>query len=378
MSGALVGLLVVSLEQAVAAPLCTCRLADAGARVIKIERPEGDFARYYDTLAGGESSYFVWLNRGKESVVLDLKDSANVAILRSMIARADIFIENLAPGAAARLGLGNESLRADNPRLITLSICGFGPGGQSDRKMYDLLVQAETGEITGAPSEPGRVGISISDLACGLNAYAALLEALHTRHRTGRGMHVTVSLFDATAEWMAVPLLQHEGGKTPTRIGVSHPTIAPYGAFHTRDGRRIVISIQNEREWQSLCAVVLNQPQLPEDARASSNVARVENRPFIDGLVQARFGALDADALVALLGRAGIAWGFLNNLAEFSAHEALQRVMVANPHQWVAVPAPAARFDGVTFVARAVPALGEHTARVLAEFGYPLSPPIVS
>ena len=361
---------MVALEQAVAAPLCSRRLADAGARVIKIERPEGDFARDYDQLAGGQSTYFVWLNRGKESVVLDLKAPSAVSQLLAIIDRADVFIENLAPGAAARLGLASDILRARNPKLVSLSISGFGAGAQSQRKMYDLLVQAETGlaEVTGAPSEPGRVGVSISDLACGLNAYAAVLEALLARAKTGVGTHINVSLFDATAEWMAVPLLQHEGGKTPTRIGVGHPSIAPYGAFATQDARRIVTSIQNEREWRSLCDVVLERSDLVTDARSCNNVQRVANRAMVDGVVAARFGELDSARLVALLDRASIAYGFLNTLEEFSTHAELRRVRVETPGQPVDVPAPAARFAGETFVARPVPVLGMHTAAVLREF----------
>lgn len=370
MTRPLEGLLVVSLEQAVAAPLCSSRLADAGARVIKIERPEGDFARGYDRLAAGQSVYFVWLNRGKESVVLDLKTPANVERLAKLIDRADVFLENLAPGAAARLGLASEALRERNPRLITLSISGFGAGPAADRKLYDLLVQGETGlaEVTGAASEPGRVGVSISDLACGLNAHIAILEALHARYRSGRGCAINVPLFDATAEWMAVPLLQHEGGKSPKRIGVGHPSIAPYGAFPTADGRRIIISIQNEREWASLASVVLARPELPRDPRACDNSARVANRAFVDGLVAACFGALTSDALVAKLDAAGIAYGFLNTMDEFAAHPELRRVTVPTPNGPVRVPAPAARFLGETFEAGAVPALGEHTERVLREF----------
>jgi crotonobetainyl-CoA:carnitine CoA-transferase CaiB-like acyl-CoA transferase len=370
MAKALEGFLVIALEQAVAAPLCSCRLADAGARVIKIERPEGDFARGYDRLAAGESTYFVWLNRGKESVVLDLRESSAREALMRMIDQADVFIENLAPGAAARLGFGSDVLRTRNPRLVTVSIAGFAPGPARQRKMYDLLVQGESGlaGITGAPSEPGRVGISMSDLACGLNAYAAVLEALMQRSRTGEGRHIDVSLFDATAEWMTVPLLQHEGGKTPARIGVGHPTIAPYGAFATGDGRRIIISIQNEREWQNFCTHVLGDATIATDERFSSNVARVANRGQVDRQVSERFVAMPAEALVALLEQAGIAWGFLNTMAEFAAHPALARISVPIPGGEVAMPAPAARSGAVLPQFGAVPALGEHTERVLAEF----------
>ncbi len=367
---ALQGLLVVALEQAVAAPLCSCRLADAGARVIKIERPEGDFARGYDRLAGGDSSYFVWLNRGKESVVLDLKRAEAREQLLSLIDQADVFIENLAPGAADRLGFAQTILHERNPRLITLSISGFAPGKSHERKMYDLLVQGESGlaEITGAPSEPGRVGISVSDLSCGLNAYAAVLEAIVDRERSGRGVHLEVSLFDATAEWMTVPLLQHEGGRTPQRIGVGHPTIAPYGAFATADGRRIIISIQNEREWHSLCTHVLGDSALPQDPRLADNVSRVTHRDFVDGMVAARFGSLESGVLVTLLESANIAWGFLNSMQEFSQHPALARVSVRTPSGVVQMPAPAARVDRQLPEFGAVPSLGEHTAAVLAEF----------
>ncbi len=245
------GLLVVSLEQAVAAPMCTCRLADAGARVIKIERPEGDFARGYDNLVHGESAYFVWLNRGKESVVLDLARVDDRALLEAMLAKADVFVQNLKPGAVGRLGFGFERLRRDYPRLIACSVSGYGETGPyAQRKAYDLLIQAEAGlaSVTGGPEAPARVGVSVVDVAAGMNAYEAILEALIARGRTGEGATLSVSMFDAIADWMTVPLLQHEGGKTPARVGLAHPTIAPYGVFKTRDGADILISIQSDRE----------------------------------------------------------------------------------------------------------------------------------
>ena len=249
------GLLVVSLEQAVAAPMCSCRLADAGARVIKVERPEGDFARGYDKLARGESAYFVWLNRGKESVVLDLGESGDKALLEAMLAKADIFVQNLKPGAVGKLGFALDRLRRDYPRLIICSISGYGESGPySRRKAYDLLIQAEAGlaSVTGGPEAPARVGVSAVDIVAGMNAYEAILEALLARGRSGQGAEIAVSMFDAIADWMTVPLLQHEGGETPRRIGLAHPSIAPYGVFTTRDGADILISIQSDREWRVL------------------------------------------------------------------------------------------------------------------------------
>ena len=230
----LAGLLVVSLEQAVAAPMCTCRLADAGARVIKIERPEGDFARGYDELVHGESAYFVWLNRGKESVVLDLVQAADKAVLEAMLSKADVFVQNLKPGAVAKLGFGLDRLRRDYPALITCSVSGYGASGPyAERKAYDLLIQAEAGlaSVTGGPEAPARVGVSVVDIAAGMNAYEAILEALLARARSGVGADISISMFDAMADWMTVPLLQHEGGRTPKRIGLAHPSISPYGVF---------------------------------------------------------------------------------------------------------------------------------------------------
>ena len=245
------GLLVVALEQAVAAPMCTCRLADAGARVIKIERPEGDFARGYDNLAHGESAYFVWLNRGKESVVLDLALAEDRTLLEAMIAAADVFVQNLKPGNVAKLGFPIPRLRHDYPRLIVCSISGYGASGPyAARKAYDLLIQAESGlsSVTGGPEAPARVGVSVVDIAAGLNAYEAILEALIARGRSGEGSDIHVSMFDAMADWMTVPLLQHEGGKPPRRVGLAHTSIAPYGVFKSRDGADILISIQSDRE----------------------------------------------------------------------------------------------------------------------------------
>ncbi len=262
------GLTVVAVEQAVAAPFCTSRLADAGARVIKIERPEGDFARGYDDVAKGQSSYFVWLNRGKESLVLDLASAQGKATLRDLIDGADVLVQNLKPGALGRLGFAPETLRQSHPRLICCSISGYGDTGPlAERKAYDLLIQAESGlaSITGGPEAPARVGLSIVDIATGATAHAAILEALIARGIAGSGADIRVSMFDVMADWLTVPLLHEEGGKPPRRIGLAHPSIAPYGVFTTRDGRQILISIQSDREWATFCREFLGRAELAAD-----------------------------------------------------------------------------------------------------------------
>lgn len=276
------GVLVVALEQAVAAPYCSSRLADAGARVIKIERPEGDFARGYDSAVFGESSYWVWINRGKESIALDLKNAADLAVLERMLAKADVFIQNLAPGATERLGIGSAALREGFPRLVTCDINGYGDDGPMVKaKAYDLLVQAESGlvAISGAPGQGveslGRIGVSLCDINAGLNALVGIQQALVQRGRTGRGSGVQVSLFGSAAELMSVPYLQTRyGGQAPKRVGLKHPTIAPYGAFTCADGRDILVSIQNEREWSDFCRLVLRRPELPEDPRCARSSRR--------------------------------------------------------------------------------------------------------
>ena len=324
MRNPLEGLLVVSLEQAVAAPYCSSRLADAGARVIKIERPEGDFARGYDKAAKGLSSYFVWLNRGKQSLVADIKDPNDAALLHRILARADVFIQNLAPGAAARAGFGSDALRARYPRLITVDISGYGDSGDyATMKAYDLLVQAESGlaMITGHPAGPGRVGVSACDIACGMAAHAGVLEALIGRGSTGRGTGLKVSLFDGMADWMNVPLLFYEGtGRAPERLGLAHPSICPYGAFATADGALVLISIQNEREWVEFCARFLDEPVLPEQAGFETNVIRVANRTMVDAHVGATFAKLTRDQAAAKLRAANTAYGFVNTVAEFARH----------------------------------------------------------
>ena len=366
------GLLVVAMEQAVAAPTCTLKLADAGARVIKIERAEGDFARGYDTAAAGLSSYFVWLNRGKESIALDIKQPGDKALLERLIARADVFVQNLAPGAMARAGFGSAELRARHPRLITVDISGYGEEGDYARmKAYDLLVQAESGlaSITGHPAGPGRVGVSVVDIATGMNAHAAVLEALIARSRTGQGAGIHVSLFDAMADWMNVPLLFFEGtGRAPERVGLAHPSISPYGAFATSDGALVLISIQNEREWAGFCAGVLNEPDLPKREGWRSNTERVANRAMVDAHVATVFARLTRAEAAARLDAAGTAYGFVNGVPEFARHPALRRIEAMTPNGPVSLAAPAARLSGVTRDAGRVPALDEHGAAIRAEF----------
>jgi itaconate CoA-transferase len=459
------GLLVVSLEQAVAAPMCTCRLADAGARVIKVERPEGDFARYYDKLAaprtrsapsphsvppsplwggspaeaqrrragwgseladasraatatptpnpspqpaaglpasgklksdqtpagrglvgggeqtecvarasitsGGESAYFVWLNRGKESVVLDLARADDKALLAAMLAKADVFVQNLKPGAIAKLGFALDALRRAHPRLVICSISGYGEDGPyAARKAYDMLVQAESGlaSVTGGPEAPARVGVSVCDVAAGMNAYEAILAALYAREQTGDGAAISISMFDAMAEWMAVPLIQYEGGAPPKRMGLAHTSIAPYGAFKTKDGADILISIQSDREWRVLAQMVLDDKALAADPAFATNVERVKRRAETDARVAAVFGATDEAALTQKLSRADIAFARVNDTADLAIHPQLRRIEVATPSGTVSYPAPPARGDGAPRRYGAVPALGEHTAKIWAEF----------
>ena len=368
---ALEGMLVVALEQAVAAPLCSCRLADAGARVIKIERPEGDFARRYDHFANGESSYFVWLNRGKESLVLDLKREADKALLHRILARADVFIENLLPGAAARLGFAPSELRRRHPGLVTCSISGFSSGPYATRKAYDLLIQAETGlaSVTGGPEAAGRVGVSVTDIATGTNAYAAILEALLRRGKTGEGAELATSLFDATAEWMAVPLIHFEhDGKGPRRLGLNHPSIAPYGIYHSGDGGAVLISIQNEREWEALCRGVVGDAALAHDPRFDTNPMRVENRPALDAILERAFEAFDRATLIDRLTSAGIAFGAFNDVAGLAAHPHLRTITVATERGPITLPAPPVMTESEDFAGRRVPRLGEHTEAIRREF----------
>jgi crotonobetainyl-CoA:carnitine CoA-transferase CaiB-like acyl-CoA transferase len=366
------GISVVSVEQAVAAPFCSSRLADAGAHVIKVERPEGDFARGYDAAAKGQSSYFVWLNRGKQSLVADIKDKDDAALLHRMLAKADVFIQNLAPGAAARSGFGSEELRARYPRLITVDITGYGDSGDyAKMKAYDLLVQAESGlaMVTGRPEGPGRVGVSACDIACGMAAHAGVLEALIERGITEKGKGIAVSLFDGMADWMNVPLLFFEGtGRAPERIGLAHPSICPYGAFPTKDGALVLISIQNEREWADFCARFMDEPDLPKRPGFDVNVNRVANRVEVDAYVAARFARFTRDEAAAKLRAANTAYGFVNDLAAFSHHPALRRAVVETPNGPIAIAAPPIRTSDGDRALGPVPAIGAHSDSIRAEF----------
>ena len=372
------GVLVIALEQAVAAPYCSSRLADAGARVIKIERHEGDFARGYDSTVHGESSYFVWINRGKESIALDVKNREDMALLDSLLARADVFIQNLAPGATDRLGIGSAALRARYPRLVTCDISGYGDDGRLfGLKAYDLLVQAESGlvSISGAPGEWGRIGVSLCDINAGLNALIGIQQALMQRQRTGIGSAVKVSLFGSAAELMAVPYLQARyGGKAPERVGLKHPTIAPYGAFTCADGRDIVISIQNEREWSDFCRLVLRRPDLLHDPRCGNNAARVANRSFVDGLVAEVFGSLTSAAMLDRLTEAQTAFGNVNSVHDLIEHSQLRTRPM--PVHGRSVDVPASPW-GVAWEAEAfaqAPALNAHGDAIRAEFGHGPAP----
>ena len=367
------GLLVVALEQAVAAPLCTARLADAGARVIKVERPGGDFARGYDRLVHGESAYFVWANRGKESICLDLRVAEDLALLKRMVARADVFVQNLAPGAAERLGLGAEAVRAGNPGLIHLSISGYGDEGPyREQKAYDMLIQGESGllSINGTPEGAARVGISVCDIAAGETAFAAVLQSLLARGIRGEGRAVEVSLFHTMADWMNVPYLQAAyGGAAPPRVGLRHPSIAPYGAFDCADGRQVLLAVQSDREWAMLAAGVLGQAELAHDPRFATNVARVAHREAVEALIAPVLAGIDREAAMARLGAAGIACGRLSGMEDLAVHPQARRITVESPTGPVAMMARGVRFSDGEAGAGAVPALDQHGAVLRAEFG---------
>ena len=367
------GLLAISVEQAIAGPMCGRLLADAGARVVKVERPEGDFARAYDRLLDGESVYFVWLNRGKESVVCDLAVAEDRALFEALVAKADILVQNLKPGALAKLGLGPEALCARHPRLVACSISGYGDTGPyAQRKAYDMLIQAESGlaSVTGSADEPSRVGISIVDITTGHLAYEAILEALIRRATTGTGADIRLSMFDVMAEYMSVPLMQGLAGAPQPRIGLRHTALAPYGVFTTRDGQPVLISIQNEREWRSLCAQVLGQPDAAKDPRFASNSDRVANRAATDALVQAWFSGHDVADAIVRLDAADIAFGRVSDWAALRDHPHLRLIDVAYAKGTARVPAPAALWAGGMpgAEAGAVPKLGADTARLRHEF----------
>ncbi len=372
MSERLKGVLVVSVEQAVAAPYATSRLADAGARVIKIERPDGDFARSYDHHINGECSWFVWLNRGKESVVLDFKNREDSKFLDKLISHADVFIQNLSPGAAIRAGFGSELLRKRHTDLITCDISGYGDSGPyRDMKAYDFLIQCEAGIVamTGTQEEPARVGVSACDLGAGLNAYGAILEALFARARHGQGDAISISLFDGMADWMNVPLLHHNHrGSAPARSGLNHAMIAPYGAYYVGDGSRIVIAIQNDREWSQFCEKVLGRNDLAKDANFSCNAARLENRKDLDDVITKCFSAQNLEPLCKSLFEAKIAFGKFNEVSDLAKHPQLRWMPVNTATGKVDVVAPPAIFSSTGDGVATVPTLGEHTKKVWAEF----------
>ena len=358
-----------------AAPFATRQLADLGARVIKIERPDGgDFARGYDAAVNGMSSYFVWLNRTKESMTLDLKREEGAAILNRLIARADVFVQNLAPGAADRLGLSGDALCARHERLIVCSVSGYGSAGPyAEKKAYDLLVQSEVGllSITGTEAEPARVGISVADIAAGMYAYSGILAALLARASTGRGTTVDVSLFDALGEWMQQPAYFAESGAAPPRSGPNHPSIAPYGPFRTGDGRQIYLGIQNAREWTRFCSAVLERPALADDPQFATNTARVRNRGALHAEIERAFAALTLEDVIARLDLAAIAFARMNTVNDFVAHPQLAARdswrTIGSPSGPLRATRPPAHIGGVDPHMGDVPALGQHTDGILAE-----------
>lgn len=366
------GLLVVSLEQAVAAPLATARLADAGARVIKVERPEGDFSRSYDRLVHGESAYFVWINRGKESICLDLRQAQDLAVLRSMIAKADVFVQNLAPGATDRLGVGAEAMRAAHPALIYVSISGYGEDGPyRDAKAYDMLIQGESGllSINGTPEGAARVGISVCDIAAGETAFAAVLQSLIARGRTGLGRLVEVSMFHTMADWMNVPYLQAAyGGAAPQRVGLRHPSIAPYAAFACAAGGDVLLAVQSDREWVALATQVLGRPELGHDTRYATNVARVAHRDAVEALIAPVLAALDRGDAVKMLRNAGIACGCVSDLDDLQVHPQARHVTVDSPSGPVRMMARGVRFTDGGIGTGPVPAKDQHGADLRREF----------
>ena len=373
------GITVVTLEHAIAAPFCTRQLADLGARVIKIERPGvGDFARAYDARVNGLASHFVWTNRSKESLTLDVKHPEAAKILSALLAKADVLVQNLAPGAAARLGLSYDTLKADNPGLIVCNISGYGEDGPDrDRKAYDLLIQSEAGflSVTGTPDDPAKAGCSIADIAAGMYAYSNVLSAIIQRGRTGKGCSIDVSMLEAMAEWMSYPMYYaYDGAEPPARAGAAHATIYPYGPFPTGDGKTVMLGIQNEREWAMFCDKVLGDAALAADARFSTNAKRTANRNELRSRIVAAFASKDVEEVVALLEQVGIANARMNDMQGLWRHKQL-----AARDRWrdVATPAgpipallPPGRIEGQDPRMDPIPALGEHTDTVLAELGY--------
>jgi crotonobetainyl-CoA:carnitine CoA-transferase CaiB-like acyl-CoA transferase len=371
-AAALSGLLVVSIEQAVAAPYATSRLAEAGARVIKIEKPPGgDFARGYDSAAHGESTHFVWLNQGKESAVLDFKQPADMQLLRVLLGRADVFVHNLGPGAVERAGLHLAELREKNPRLITCAISGYGENNEySNMRAYDNLIQGEAGvfAVTGNAGGPAKVGISICDISAGVHAYMGILEALLERHRTGRGRHIPVSLFECVADWMSVPILfQEYAGRVAERTGLHHASIAPYGAYSAGDGQALMISIQNDDEWVRFCGTVLQMPEIARHPLLSSNPDRVRHRDVLDEFIGKALAAIHQEEFIARLRKAQVAFGLIRSVEEVLHHPALSLTEVDTPTGPVRLPRRAIPRTSLT-QSKAAPALGAHTEAIRREF----------
>jgi itaconate CoA-transferase len=366
------GLLVVSIEQAVAAPLCTVRLADAGARVIKIERPDGETARHYDATVGGISAYFVWLNRGKESAALDLKAAEDLTLLHRLVAKADVLVQNLAPGAIDRLGLSADVLAKEFPRLISVHIVGYGQDTPyAHMRAYDMLVQAESGicAVTGAPDAPAKIGVSAADIATGMNAHAAVLEALVSRERTGRGQAIEIAMFDGMADWMAVPLLHFEhAGRETGRYGLAHASIYPYRPYACRSGDAVIVAIQQTSEWSRFCTEVLQRKDLFADERFATNAWRVANRDALDAEIEPVFAGMEREEAIRRLEAAQIAWARLTEVRDLGAHPALRRTSVRLPNgSEVRVPLPAGRREPWRETP-SVPAMGADTSRIRAEF----------
>lgn len=372
------GITVVSLEHAIAAPFCTRQLADLGARVIKVERPGvGDFARAYDTRVHGQASHFIWTNRSKESLALDLKHPEALAALKDLLKDADVLVQNLAPGAAARMGLSFAALQALNPRLIVCDISGYGEDGPyRDKKAYDLLIQAEAGflSITGTPETPSKAGNSVADIAAGMYAYTNILSALLLRGKTGQGSHIDVSMLEALGEWMGYPLYYaYEGAPPPPRTGASHASIYPYGPFPAGDGGAVLLGVQNEREWKQFCDIVLADPALATDPRFDANAKRNEHREALKALIHQAFAALSTEQLVARLDQAQIANARMNDMAGLWAHPQLQArgrwATVGTPAGEVPALLPPGRNNAYDYRMDAVPAVGEHTEAILRSLG---------
>jgi itaconate CoA-transferase len=370
------GIMVVSLEQAVAAPFATRQLADLGARVIKIERPGvGDFARGYDATVNGMASHFVWLNRSKQSLTLNLKENGAKDVLNRLLARADVFVHNLAPGATERLGFGAERLREEHPRLIDCGISGYGSTGPyRDKKAYDLLVQCETGLVstTGTPETPSKVGISAADIAAGMYAYTGILTALYMRERTGEGAALEVSLLEALGEWMGFPAyFTGYGGSQPPRTGASHAAIAPYGPFEAGDGRVVFLGLQNEREWVKFCEAVLERPELATDPRFDTNSRRVENGEELDEAIDGAFKDLSSEEVISRLDGARIANARMRTVQEFLDHPQLEARdrwrEVDSPVGPIRALVPPVTMQGVESVMEPIPEVGEHTDAILEE-----------